>query len=474
MEFLLKGRKVPCLRANVEKTGEHHPYSGKPSFICPAIHLFQYPSAMKYTPISPEMYLFNRQRFTAQMQPGTVAIFNSNDMMPRTGDQYHIFRQNAGLLYLTGIDQEETMLLLFPGCPREDHEEVLIIRRTNEHLAVWEGHKYTKDEAREASGIKKVYFADEAEAVINELILISEGIYLNLNENDRFLSPVEYRDLRYARSIRDRYPAHTIHRAQPILKRLQTVKSRWEVEATQEAVDITEKAFRRVLGFVKPGVWEYEVEAEITHEFLRNRATGHGYTPIIGSGKNACVLHYIENKNQCLDGDVLLMDFGAEYANYNADLTRSVPVNGRFTPRQKSVYNAVLRVMNEAKEMLVPGTAFVEYHKEVGKIMESELLGLGLISRDDISRQDKDWPAYKKYFMHGTSHHLGLDVHDIMFRYHTFEAGNLFTVEPGIYIPEENLGIRLENDVLITTNGNDDLFKNIPIEADEIEELMNR
>ncbi|MFM8488821.1 MAG: M24 family metallopeptidase, partial [Bacteroidota bacterium] len=297
---------------------------------------------------------------------------------------------------------------------------------------------------REASGIKKVYFADEAEAVINELILISEGIYLNLNENDRFLSPVEYRDLRYARSIRDRYPAHTIHRAQPILKRLQTVKSRWEVEA------------------------------EITHEFLRNRATGHGYTPIIGSGKNACVLHYIENKNQCLDGDVLLMDFGAEYANYNADLTRSIPVSGRFTQRQKNVYNAVLRVMNEAKKMLVPGTSFIEYHMEVGKIMESELLGLGLISKEDISKQDKDWPAYKKYFMHGTSHHLGLDVHDIMFRYHTFEAGNLFTVEPGIYIPEENLGIRLENDVLITVDGNDDLFKNIPVEADEIEELMNR
>lgn len=428
---------------------------------------------MKYTPLSADLYRHNRKRFTAAMKPGTVAIFNSNDMMPRTGDSYHNFRQNAGLLYLSGIDQEETMLLLFPGCPREGHEEVLIIRRTNEHLAVWEGHKYTKEEARETSGIDKVYFADEAEQVINELIVLSEGIYLNLNENDRFLSPVEYRDLRYAREIQSRYPAHTLYRSQPILKRLQTVKSKWEVDATQTAIDLTEKAFRRVLKFVKPGVWEYEVEAEVIHEFIRGRGTGHAYTPIIGSGANACVLHYIENKNQCLNGEVLLMDFGAEYANYNADLTRSIPVSGRFTKRQKDVYNAVLRVMNFAKTMLVPGTDFVEYQKEVGRNMQGELVDLGLITKDDIAHEDKDWPAYKKYFMHGTSHHLGLDVHDIMFRYHKFEAGNLLTCEPGIYIPEEKLGIRLENNILITENGNVDLFKNIPLEADEIEELMN-
>jgi Xaa-Pro aminopeptidase len=427
---------------------------------------------MKYAPHSPELFKLNRKRFTAEMKPGTVAIFNANDMAPRSGDAYHAFRQNAGLYYLCGIDQEETMLMLFPGCPREGHEEILLIRRTNEHLAVWEGHKYTKEEAREASGIEKVYFLDEAEQVMNELILLSEGIYLNLNENDRFLSPVEYRDLRYARDIQQRYPAHTLHRAQPILKRLQTVKSAHEVAATQEAIDITEKAFKRVLKFVKPGVWEHEVEAEIIHEFIRNRATGHAYTPIIGSGANACVLHYIENNKQCQDGDVLLMDFGAEYANYNADLTRSIPVSGRYSPRQKAVYNAVLRVLKAAREMLVPGTNFVEYQKEVGLIMQGELLELGLISRDDIAKQDKDWPAYKKYFMHGTSHHLGLDVHDIMFRYHTFQAGNLFTCEPGIYIPEENLGIRIENNILITENGNIDLFANIPMEADEIEAWM--
>ncbi|MCC6283040.1 MAG: aminopeptidase P family protein [Saprospiraceae bacterium] len=428
---------------------------------------------MKYQALSPELFQFNRKRFAREMKPNTLAIFNANDQMPRTGDSYHNFRQNAGLYYFCGIDQEETMLLLFPDCPREGHKEVLLIRRTNEHLAVWEGHKYTKEEAQAASGIEKVLFLDEAEQVINELILLSEGIYLNLNENDRFLSPVEYRDLRYARSIRQNYPAHTIHRTQPVLKKLQTVKSQWEVDVTQHCVDITEKAFRRVLEFVKPGVWEYEIEAEIIHEFIRNRATGHAYTPIIGSGKNACVLHYVENNQQCQSGEVLLMDFGAEYANYNADLTRSIPVNGTFTDRQRAVYNAVLRVLKEARAMLVPGTTLEEYNKEVGKIMESELLGLGLISRDDIEKQDKNWPAYKKYFMHGTSHHLGLDVHDIMYRYDPFRAGNLFTCEPGIYIPEENLGIRLENDILITDNGPIDLFKNIPIEAEEIEELMN-
>ncbi len=427
---------------------------------------------MKYKPLSPELFQHNRKRFTREMKPGMIAIFNSNDQMPRSGDQFFSFRQNAGLYYLCGIDQEETMLLLFPDCPREGHKEVLLIRRTNEHLAVWEGHKYTKEEARQASGIEKVYFLDEAEQLLNEMILLSEGIYLNINENDRFISPVEHRDLRYARDIRQRYPAHAVYRAQPILKKLQAVKSHWEVEAIQHCIDVTGNAFRRVLEFVKPGVWEYEVEAEIIHEFIRSGTTGHGYTPIIGSGKNACVLHYIENNQQCQAGEVLLMDFGCEYANYNADLTRSIPVSGAFTDRQRAVYNAVHHVLKEARAMLVPGNTLEEYHKEVGKIMESELIGLGLISRDDVEKQDKDKPAYKKYFMHGTSHHLGLDVHDIMHRYEPFRAGMVFTCEPGIYIPEENLGIRLENDILITDHGPVDMFRNIPIEAEEIEELM--
>jgi Xaa-Pro aminopeptidase len=427
----------------------------------------------KYQPLSIELFQHNRKRFTREMKPGTLAIFNSNDLMPRSGDQYFPFRQNAGLLWLCGIDQEETMLLLFPDCPKEEHKEVLLLKRTSEQIAIWEGHKYTKEEAKAASGIEKIYFLDEAEAVLNEMILLSEGIYLNLNENDRYLSAVETRDLRYARSIQQRYPAHTIHRAQPILKKLMTVKSHWEVEAIQRCIDITGNAFRRVLDFVRPGVWEYEIEAEVIHEFIRNGATGHAYTPIIGSGKNACVLHYIENSERCKDGDVLLMDFGCEYANYNADLTRSIPVNGQFSDRQRAVYNAVYRVMQEAKAMLVPGNTLEEYHKEVGKVMESELLGLGLISHDDIEKQEKDKPAYKKYFMHGTSHHLGLDVHDLMHRYEPFRAGMVFTCEPGIYIPDESLGIRLENNLLITDNGPVDLFKNIPIELEEIEELMN-
>ncbi|MCB0530076.1 MAG: aminopeptidase P N-terminal domain-containing protein [Saprospiraceae bacterium] len=428
---------------------------------------------MKYKALSQELFQHNRKRFTREMKPGTIAIFNANDQMPRSGDQYFSFRQNAGLYYLSGIDQEETMLVLFPDCPREDHQEVLLIKRTNEHIAVWEGHKYTKEEARGASGIDKVYFLDEAEVMLNELILLSEGIYLNINENDRYASPVEHRDLRYAHEIIQRYPAHTLHRSQPILKKLQTVKSHWEVEALQHCIAITGKAFKRVLEFVKPGVMEYEVEAEVIHEFIRNGATGHGYAPIIGSGKNACVLHYIENNQVCKDGDVLLMDFGCEYANYNADLTRSIPVNGQFSERQRAVYNAVHRVLVEARALMVPGNTIEELNKEVGKIMESELLGLGLISKSDIEKQDPDRPAYKKYFMHGTGHHLGLDVHDLMGRYEPFRAGMVLTCEPGIYIPEESLGIRIENNILITDHGPVDLFDQIPMDAEEIEELMH-
>lgn len=427
---------------------------------------------MKYQALSPELFQANRKRFTREMKPNTLAIFLSNDQMPRTGDQFFPFRQNPALYYLCGIDQEETMLVLYPDCPKDGFKELLIIKRTNEHIAVWEGHKYTKDEASAASGIPKVLFLDEAASVLNELILLSEGVYLNINENDRFASPVETAELRYARQFQANYPAHTLYRAQTIMKRLQMLKSQWEVDVIQHCVDITGDAFRRVLQFTKPGVWEYEIEAEITHEFIRRRCTGHAYTPIIASGKNACVLHYIENKDQCRDGDVLLMDFGCEYANYAADLTRCIPVGGRFTERQKAVYNAVLQVMQEARAMLVPGTTLDEYNKEVGKIMESELISLGLLDREAVAKQDPDKPLYKKYFMHGTSHHLGLDVHDLCLRYEPFRAGMVFTCEPGIYIPEENLGIRLENDIVVTDNGPIDLFKNIPIEVDEIESLM--
>ena len=428
---------------------------------------------MKYKALNVELFQHNRRRFTSELLPGTVAIFNSNDMMPRSGDTCFPFRQNTGLFWLSGIDQEESMLFLFPGCPKEKHEEVLFIKRTNEHIAVWDGHKYTKDEARVVSGIQKVYFLDEGEVIMRELINLSTGIYLNFNEHDKFITAVESCDQRYAKFIRSTYPGHTIYRSQPILKKLQAIKNTWEIATIQHSIDITQKAFDRVLKFVQPGVWEYEVEAEITHEFLRNRATGHAYNPIIASGKSACVLHYIENDKECKDGDLLLMDFGSEYANYAADLTRTIPVNGRFTDRQRAVYNAVLRTLKEARNMLVPGTLLEEYNKEVGLYMQSELLDLGLISKKDIEDQNPDWPAYKKYFMHGTSHHMGLDVHDLSHRYDPFRAGMIFTCEPGIYIPEEGIGVRLENDILVTDEGAIDLFSNIPIELEEIEELMN-
>ena len=428
---------------------------------------------MKYTPINPEMFAFNRARFTSQMKSNSLAIFQSNDEMPRNGDQNFPFRQNSDLFGLCGLDQEETILVLFPDCVKEDLREVVFVKRTNEHIAVWDGHKYTKSEATETSGIEKVYFLDEMWPVLNELILLANNIYLNTNENDRYMSDVQTRDLRFARMLKDKYPVHNYYRAQPVLKKLAMVKTKWEIDLVNQACDITEKGFRRLLKFIRPGVWEHEIEAEIIHEFIRNRANGHAYSPIVAGGLNACVLHYTDNNMQCQNGDLILMDFGAEYANYAADLTRTIPINGRFTDRQKAVYNAVLRVMRQATQMLVPGTVIEEYHKKVGRIMEAELLQLGLISQSDIDGQDPKRPAYKKYFMHGTSHHLGLDVHDLHNRYDPVEAGMIFTCEPGIYIPEENMGIRLENDILVTENGPIDLMATMPVEVEEIEELMN-
>ncbi len=427
---------------------------------------------MKYQPVNPDLFRLNRRRFTRLMKDASLAIFHSNDLMPRNGDQFFPFRQNSDLFYLCGIDQEDTVLVLYPDCVKEGHQELLFIRRSNEEIAVWEGHKLTKAEARAISGIKKVFYLDEMDKVLNELILLAKRIYLNSNENDRYLSNVESRDARLAHQLMARYPMHKYHRAQPIMKKIGMVKSNFEIELLRDAIDITEKAFRRVLEFVQPGVGEYEVEAEIIHEFIRNRASGHAYNPIIASGKNACVLHYNENNQLCQEGDVLLMDFGAEYANYAADLTRSIPVSGQFTDRQRAVYDTVLRALRTAANMLVPGTTLEEYNKEVGKMMEAEILALGLISKADIDQQDPNNPAYKKYFMHGTSHHLGLDVHDLCNRYDPILAGMIFTVEPGIYIPEEGLGIRLENNILVTDHGPIDLTSSIPIEAEEIEELM--
>ena len=427
---------------------------------------------MKYTPIDKLLFTENRNRFRSKLKPGALAFFNANDEMPRNGDCNFPYRQNSDLFYLSGIDQEQTILVIFPDAPLPQYKEILFLRQTNEKIAVWEGHKYTKEEARQASGIQSVYWLEEFQNILPVLMHHSAQIYINLNENDRFSSPVPYRELRFGNDLKNNYPAHTYERTGPIMAQLRAIKTDMEIKQMQKAIDITEKAFRRVMRFVKPGVMEYEIEAEVTHEFIRKRANGHAYTPIIASGASACVLHYIDNNKECKSGDVILMDFGAEYANYAADLTRCIPVNGEFTERQRDVYNAVLRVMRQATKMLVPGNTIEKYHVEVGNIMEQELIGLGLLNKDEVKKQNPEQPLYKKYFMHGTSHFLGLDVHDVGNKYAPMQAGMVFTCEPGIYISEENLGIRIENNILITTKSPIDLMSAIPVEVEEIEEAM--
>ena len=428
---------------------------------------------MKYLPISNELYIINRQKFTAQMKPNSVAVFNSNDLYPVSADTTLPFAQHRDILYLSGVDQEESILLLFPDAPYSHLKEILFLKETNDHIAVWEGEKLTKARAFEVSGIKSVYWLQEFEKVLNEVMTYSETIYINTNEHYRANVETETREARFVKWWKAKYPAHQVAKSNPILQKIRSVKEAQELELIQKACDITEKGFRRLLQFVKPGVMEYEIEAEFSHEFLRNRSKGFAYTPIIASGKNANVLHYIENNQMCQDGDLILLDVGAEYANYASDMTRVIPVNGKFTDRQKAVYNAVLKVKNEATKMLVPGTLWKEYHVEVGKIMTSELLNLGLIDKADVQNENPEWPAYKKYFMHGTSHHLGLDTHDYGLLHLPMEANMVFTVEPGIYIPAEGFGIRLEDDVVIQSSGEPlNLMRNIPIEADEIEHLM--
>jgi len=428
---------------------------------------------MKYIPVDNNLFTINRKSFVSRIKPQSVALFFSSDEFPRSGDQAFLFKQNPDFFYLSGIDQEQSILLLFPHCPNPLYREVLFLRQTNEHIAVWEGHKYTKEEAKTASGIQNIYWLSDFDNILHSIINYADNIYINTNENDRYAHTVPYRDIRMLEDLRRKYPLHNYERAALIMRDLRVVKSTTEVELTKKACAITRDAFIRVLKFVKPGVTEYEIEAEVIHEFIRQRATGHAYSPIIASGKNANVLHYVDNNQVCNDGDVILFDFGAEYGNYNADMSRSIPVNGRFTPRQRQVYDAVLRVMRAATQMLIEGTVWNEYHDEVGKIMTGELIGLGLLTKHDVEKQDPKMPAYKKYFMHGTSHHLGLDVHDFASRYKPFEVGNLLTCEPGIYIPAEGLGIRLENNILITKGGNVDLMADIPVEAEEIEEIMN-
>jgi len=428
---------------------------------------------MKYLPVNEHLFTNNRKNFVSRTKPNSIAIFHASDEFPRSGDQAFMFKQNPDFFYLTGIDQEQSILVLYPDCPNKAYREVLFLRQTNEHIAVWEGHKYTKEEAKRASGIENVYWLSEFDAILHSIINYADNIYINTNENDRFSYSVPYRDLRVLDELRIKYPLHHYERSAPIMRDLRAVKSDIEIELTKIACGITRDAFIRTLKFVKPGVAEYEIEAEVTHEFLRQRASGHAYTPIIASGKNAIVLHYIDNNQVCNDGEIILLDYGAEYANYNADMTRSIPVSGKFSKRQRDVYDAVLRVMRAATKLIVAGTVWNDYHDEVGKIMTGELIGLGLLDKHDVEKQDPKMPAYKKYFMHGTSHHLGLDVHDFASRYKPFEVGNILTCEPGIYIPQEGLGIRLENNILITKDGNTDLMADIPVEADEIESIMN-
>lgn len=429
---------------------------------------------MKYERINKDLYIRNRANFAAAMKTGTLAVFNSNDIYPISADGSMPFQQHRDILFLSGVDQEESILVIFPTASNERHREVLFLRETNETIAIWEGEKLTKDAAFEVSGIKTVYWLNQFPTIFKQLMAEAEGIYLNTNEHLRASTEVETREDRFIKQVKQDYPAHQVHKSAPILHRLRSIKHAIEIELMQKACKITEAGVRRILGFIKPGVWEYEIEAELAHEFLRNRSSGFAYTPIIASGKNACVLHYIENNHQCADGDVILLDVGAEYANYSSDLTRCIPVNGRFTERQKKVYNAVLSVKKQAEELLVPGTIMAEYHKEVGKFMEAELLGLGLIDQTDIKNQNPEWPAYKKYFMHGTSHFLGLDTHDVGIWHEPIKEGMVFTCEPGIYIPEEGLGIRLEDDLVVQSIGGPfNLMKDIPLEAAEIEDLMN-
>jgi len=427
---------------------------------------------MKYLPINPELFIKNRENFKKNMRQNSLAIFNSNDEMPRNGDQDYLFRQNSDFFYLTGIDQEKSILLLCPECPNPKYREVLFLVETNEHIAIWYGHKYTKEEATATSGIKNIMWLDSFQSVLTDVMSNTNNIYLNTNENSRYMNEVPYRDIRFAADLKAKFPVHNYFRAAPIVAKLRTVKSAIEIELIQKACDITEKAFRRLLKFVKPGVMEYEVEAEISHEFIKNRASGHSYNPIVASGKSACVLHYVENNKECKDGDLMLLDFGAEYANYAGDLSRTIPVNGKFTPRQKDVYNACLNVLKKAKSMLVVGSTIDKYHAEVCKIMEKELISLGLFTAEDVKNQPADKPLYFKYFMHGTSHFMGLDVHDVGCKQEEIQAGMVFSCEPGIYIMEEGIGIRIENDILVTENGPVDLMQNIPIEVDEIEALM--
>jgi len=428
---------------------------------------------MRYLPIDNNLFKNNRKRFINLLPKNSVAIFHSNDHYPRNGDQFFPFRQQSDFFYLSGIDQEKSILVVAPDALNEKLREAIFLLVTNERIATYDGHKYTREEATEISGIENTYWVDDFETSLRDVLQNAEHVYFNTIEYVKYYNEVPTRNIRFINEFKEKYPLYKLERAAPLLAKLRTIKSDIEIELLRKSCDITRKAFERVLRFTKPGVQEFEVQAEIDHEFIINRANGHGYAPIIASGKNALVLHYIENNDICKDGDLMLMDFGAEYANYSADMSRTIPVNGKFTDRQKDCYNAVLRTFKAVRAFLIPGNTAKMVSEKAWGLMETEMIKLGLFTNEDVKNQDKEKPLVKKYFMHGTSHYLGLDVHDVGSYDEPIKPGMVFTCEPGIYIPEENIAIRIENNILVTENGPVDLMENIPIEVEEIESIMN-
>ena len=429
---------------------------------------------MKYAPLDPQIFIQNRKRFVSKMQKNSIAIFISNDEYPTNGDALHDYKQNTELYWLSGIEQEGSMVILFPDNPDPKFREVLVLVRPQELKEIWDGKRLRANEANTISGIKTIVWLDVMDASLQQWVHLADAIYLDSNENDRKNNLLRTNEYRFIDEMKARYPLHTFCRAASIMKELRAVKTKEEVQVIQKAVDITEVAFRRLLQFIQPGVKEYEIEAEIYHSFLSQRATGVAYHSIIASGDNARTLHYTSNNNVCKDGALILMDFGAEYGGYCADLTRTVPVNGKFTKRQKEVYNACLHLHDYGKSILKPGISIVNYTDKVGEEASKQFLKIGLLSKSDIKNEDAENRAYRKYLYHGISHHLGLDVHDLGTRTAPITAGMVFTVEPGIYIKEEKMGVRIENNICITKTGHQDLMKNIPIKAEEIETLMRK
>lgn len=426
---------------------------------------------MKYNPISADFYIHNRQKLVSKMKTSAVAFFVSNDEMPYSGDQNFPFRQNPNFLYLTGIDQEESILVICPNHPNEKMREILFVKQTNDHIAVWYGKKYSKKEASEISGIANVMWLDEFKTVLPDLMFLSKSVYLNLQENSRYSTEVVRNERRFADRLMKDFPLHKYRRVDALLTEFRMIKEQPEIDMMRKACEITGKAFLKAIEVVKPGTMEYEVEAELIGEMIRNGASGHSFAPIIAGGKSGCVLHYIENDKPLQDGDLVLMDFGAEYGNYAGDCTRTIPVNGVYSPRQREVYQACLNIYHKAKKLLVPGNTIAKAQAEVVKLMEKELINLGLFTQEQVSQQDPENPLYKKYYMHTVSHFIGMDVHDVGGREELFEEGMVLSCEPGIYITEEGIGVRIETDIVVADQPID-LMEHIPVEIDEIESLL--